>query len=65
MARLVKKDATGPMEIKVGDNAVHICMCGLSDNQPYCTGKHALCRGEDAGKLYIYENGKRREVKAP
>lgn len=65
MARLVKKEAIAPMEIKFGEKSVHICMCGLSANQPYCNGSHRLCAGEEAGKLYVYENGKRREILPP
>jgi len=60
MARLVKKDATAPVQF-----SGHACMCGLSKNQPACDGSHRMCAGEEAGKLYVYENGKRREVKAP
>ena len=65
MARLVKKEATGPTEIKVGGESKWICMCGLSKNQPYCDGSHKMCEGEAPGKLYKYENGKRIEIKAP
>ena len=65
MARLVKKDAMGPTEIKVGGESKWICMCGLSKNPPYCDGSHKMCVGEEAGKLYKYENGKRVEIKAP
>ncbi len=65
MARLVKKEAMGPMEVKVGAESKWMCMCGLSTNQPFCSGMHKLCAGEEPGKLYVYENGKRREVSAP
>ena len=65
MARIVKKDAMGPTEIKVGGESKWICMCGLSKNPPYCDGSHKMCEGEEAGKLYKYENGKRVEIKAP
>lgn len=65
MARLVKKEAVGPLAVKVGGEEKHICMCGLSKNQPFCDGSHRQCAGEEAGKLYVYENGKRREVNAP
>lgn len=38
--RFIRKDATGPMEIKVGGESKWICMCGLSINQPSCDGSH-------------------------
>ncbi len=63
MARYVKRDATGPMEIKVGNESKWICMCGLSKNQPYCDGSHKMTAGEEPGKTYIYKDGKRTEVK--
>ncbi len=64
MARLVKKEATGPLEIKVGGESKWICMCGLSKNQPYCDGSHKQTAGEQPGKLYRYnDDGSRTEVK--
>lgn len=65
MARLVIKKDTGPKEVKVGDQSVWICMCGLSKNQPFCDGSHARYKvaEEEEGKLYMYdEEGKRKEV---
>ncbi len=62
MARLVKRDATGPMKIETTDGDKFICMCGLSHDQPFCDGNHKQARAEDADKLYKYVNGERIEV---
>ena len=62
MARIVKHTHTAPMEVKVGDESKWICMCGLSDNLPFCSGAHELCNGELEGMTYKYENGVRKEV---
>ena len=63
MARMVVCKGEGPLEIKVGGESRWICQCGLSTNPPFCTGTHKQAAGEEAGKLYQYENGKRKEVK--
>ena len=65
MARIVKKDAMGPAEVKAGGESKWICMCGLSKNQPYCDGSHKMCEGEQAGKLYKYVDGRRVEIAEP
>ncbi len=63
MARIVKHEENGPMEVKVGRESKWICMCGLTKNKPFCDGSHKQCSGEEEGKLYKYEYGKRVEIK--
>lgn len=60
MARIVEKEAKGPVE--VSGESRWICMCGLSKNQPFCDGSHKQTLDEKEGKIYKYENGKRVEV---
>ena len=60
MARLVVKTAKGPHEIKPTDKPVHICMCGLSKNQPFCDASHKATLDEKDDELYEYDkDGKR------
>lgn len=49
MARLVTKTAKGPKQ--VGPH--WICMCGLSENQPFCDGSHKSINETD-DETYIY-----------
>jgi CDGSH iron-sulfur domain-containing protein 3 len=65
MARIVTSTHDQPIEITVGGESKWICMCGLSKDKPYCDGSHAQCAGEEHGKWYRYENGKRVEVPKP
>lgn len=63
MARLVKHEEKMPMEVKVDKESKWICMCGLSENKPFCNGSHKQIEGEEEGKLYKYENKGRVETK--
>ncbi|MFA4937368.1 MAG: CDGSH iron-sulfur domain-containing protein [Patescibacteria group bacterium] len=63
MARLVKKTAQGPLELKPQDKSVWICMCGLSRNQPFCDDSHQKTLDEDPSKTYSYdESDNKQEV---
>ena len=63
MARLVRKEDKGPMEVKVGNESKWICMDGLSNNQPFCDGSHKKTVDEQQGKVYRYElDGSRTEI---
>ena len=59
MARLVKHEAKGSVEIKVGNESKWICMCGLSKNKPFCDSSHKQAKDEEEGKVYLYRDGKR------
>ncbi|PIY71592.1 iron-binding protein [Candidatus Roizmanbacteria bacterium CG_4_10_14_0_8_um_filter_33_9] len=54
MARVVIKEAKGPMELKPQKKSVFICMCGLSKNQPFCDGSHLKTKDEKKGEVYRY-----------
>lgn len=61
MARMIRSDADGPFRIDPQDKPVFICMCGLTQNQPFCDGSHKACKSEDPNRLYVY-NADRTEV---
>ena len=47
----------------VAGKAYFWCACGQSKNQPFCDGSHKLTKGEEAAKLYWYDDaGKRHEA---
>ncbi|MEZ6190326.1 MAG: CDGSH iron-sulfur domain-containing protein [Phycisphaerales bacterium] len=63
MPRLIRHDATGPIELKPQEKSAWICACGLSQNLPYCDGSHKICRQtEEAGKVYVYDKERKNVV---
>ena len=57
--RKVIKTAHGPYELKPQSKPVFICMCGLSDNQPFCNGSHLKTLDEKEDKCYEYNEKKK------
>ncbi len=55
MARLIRHEGDGPVEVKPSDKSAWICMCGLSQNLPHCDGSHKEARQEEHGKCYVYD----------
>jgi CDGSH-type Zn-finger protein len=55
MARLIRCDATGPIQIKPQAKDIWVCACGLSQTLPHCDGSHKKTKGEEPGKLYLYD----------
>lgn len=62
MPRMIYHDANGPQEVKPSDQSAWICMCGLSQNMPFCDGAHKKARQEDKGKLYVYDKNRENVV---
>jgi len=59
MGRLIEHDATGPLKLDESDidpekGDVAVCLCGLSDEYPFCDGSHRETRDEDADTCYRY-----------
>ena len=61
MARLIRHEATGPIEVPPGEKSAWICACGLSQNRPHCDGSHSKTKQEEEGKCYVY-NKERTDV---
>ena len=71
MAREVTHKATGPVRLDESDidddyGDVAVCMCGLSDDRPFCDGSHSAAEDEESGTVYKYDDadGERREIDA-
>jgi CDGSH-type Zn-finger protein len=69
--REVTHEATGPVRLDESDiddqyGDIAICLCGLSDEQPFCDGSHRTTEDEALDVRYKYEgdsaDGERRAV---
>jgi CDGSH-type Zn-finger protein len=67
MAREVTHEATGPVRLDESDldeekGDIAVCLCGLSDDYPFCDGSHPVTEDEGEDAVYKYEDGERREI---
>ena len=65
MPRLIRHEATGPIEVKPNPEgkSAWVCMCGLSQTLPICDGSHKTCRANEApDKLYVYDKTRKQIV---
>ncbi|UPV76499.1 CDGSH iron-sulfur domain-containing protein (plasmid) [Halorussus limi] len=71
MAREVTHEATGPLRLDESDlddekGDIAVCLCGLSEDYPFCDGSHRVAEDEESEVRYKYEDdgpdGERREI---
>lgn len=55
MARIIRHTHIGPYKLEPQPKPVWICMCGLSQNLPFCDSSHKKCAGEAPGLLHQYD----------
>jgi CDGSH-type Zn-finger protein len=69
--REVTHEATGPVRLDESDidethGDIAVCLCGLSDDAPFCDGSHRATEDEEPGVRYKYADdsaaGERRAV---
>lgn len=67
MPRRVTHEATGPLKLDRSDlderkDDVAICLCGLSEEFPFCDGTHRITRDEPNDTVFEYDDGDRRAI---
>ena len=62
MVRYIIHEEKGPFKIPASGEPTFICMCGLSENKPYCDDSHMKTLDEEGEITYIYEGNTRYDV---